>query len=204
MILLLTALSALIPFICCHRHYARCFSFSAFLSFSLSTMYSLVLASLVVRLAVALPHVGRQSSGPVISSNFQDPSVIKVGNTWYAYSGPNGNPNVNVQIATSSDFASWSVHGGVDVLPDPGPWAASPPHVWAPDVNQLVRPLLHQLPLFLMSLPGKWSVHPLLRRQLRQLPEPPLRRRRHFHKRHRPLHTHAEPRLLRRHLRRRH
>lgn len=97
-----------------------------------------LLQSLLLSSALALPQFRRSSDGPVISSNFQDPCVIQVGNTWYAYSGPNGNPDVNVQVATSSDFSNWSVQGGVDVLPDPGSWAASPPHVWAPDVNELV------------------------------------------------------------------
>ena len=83
-------------------------------------------------------------SGPVITSNFQDPCIIKVDDIWYAFSGPNrnpasGSPGSNIQFATSYDFSSWNVQDGLDSLPDPGSWAADPPHVWAPDVVQLVR-----------------------------------------------------------------
>ncbi|RMZ76414.1 hypothetical protein DV737_g4798, partial [Chaetothyriales sp. CBS 132003] len=86
----------------------------------------------------ALPsHKKRSSNGPVISVNFQDPSVIEADSTFYAYSGPNGNPSVNIQVATSPDFATWSVQSGVDLLPDAGSWAAATPHVWAPDVNSV-------------------------------------------------------------------
>jgi beta-xylosidase len=87
------------------------------------------------------PFRRQSSSEAVISSNFQDPCVIQVDDTWYAFSGPNGNPTSppsKVQVATSSDFSSWKVVGDLDALPDPGPWAASPPRVWAPDVAQLV------------------------------------------------------------------
>lgn len=86
----------------------------------------------------AMPHQKRSSTGPVISSNFQDPSVIDVDGTYYAYSGPNGNPPVHVQLATSSDFENWQLVPGYDVLPTVGSWAASTPRVWAPDVVQLV------------------------------------------------------------------
>lgn len=84
-------------------------------------------------------HQPRQAgTGPVISSNFQDPCIIQVGDTWYAFSGPNGNPGVNVQVATSTDFSAWDVLQGYDALPQLGSWAANPGHVWAPDANQLV------------------------------------------------------------------
>ena len=92
-------------------------------------------------LSLAAPHRRRQGSGPVIGSNFQDPSVIQLSDGSYmAYSGVNGNPaGSNVLIATSSDFASWTVRYGYDALPTLPSWAANPPHVWAPDVNQLVN-----------------------------------------------------------------
>ena len=107
-------------------------------------MISLVLVSIAIAglipLAWSLPLAllaPRSSNGPVISTNFQDPCVLNISNTYYAFSGPNGNPPLNVQLATSADFNSWTVRSGYDALPNPGPWAASPPHVWAPDVNFL-------------------------------------------------------------------
>lgn len=100
------------------------------------------LAGLVFVLAA--PQRKRQVSGPVIGSNFQDPSVLQLADgSWYAYAGVNGNPaGINVLVATSSDFSSWAVHSGWDALPTLPAWAASPPHVWAPDITQLVGSVL--------------------------------------------------------------
>ena len=91
-------------------------------------------------LALAAPQHKRQATGPVIGSNFQDPSVVQLGDgSWIAYAGVNGNPaGINVLVATSTDFSTWSINNGYDALPVMPSWAASPPHVWAPDVVQLV------------------------------------------------------------------
>ena len=108
-------------------------------------MKSIFLTSSVLLTGVpALPHQQRQSNGPVITSNFQDPSIIQVNDgTWYSYSGPNGNPaGINVQIATSPDFSFWQLVPNYEVLPSAGAWAADVPHVWAPDVNRLVSSFL--------------------------------------------------------------
>lgn len=89
--------------------------------------------------ALAAPILPRSANGPVVPTNFQDPSVLKVGNTYYGYAGPNGNNagiSSNVITATSNDFETWAVNDA-DALPNPGAWAASPPHVWAPDVVSL-------------------------------------------------------------------
>ena len=74
------------------------------------------------------------SNGPVITSNFPDPSLIQVGNTWYAFSTTSG--GLNVPIAKSTDFKTWTV-SNIDALPSLGAWAASG-NTWAPDVVQLV------------------------------------------------------------------
>lgn len=91
-------------------------------------------------LALAAPQHKRQVNGPVIGSNFQDPSVVQLADgSWMAYAGVNGNPaGVNILVASSTDFSTWTVHDGWDALPSLPSWAASPPHVWAPDVTQLV------------------------------------------------------------------
>jgi hypothetical protein len=100
------------------------------------------LACLALALALPQPHERRQGGGPVIGSNFQDPSVVqKADGTYVAYSGVNGNPaGINVLIASSSNFEGWTIHQGYDALPQLPSWAASPPHVWAPDVTMLVCP----------------------------------------------------------------
>lgn len=93
-----------------------------------------------LHLVLAIPRMPHQATGPVIGSNFQDPSVVQLDTGgWVAYAGVNGNPvNVHVSVATSSDFSSWTVRSGHDALPTLPSWAANPPRIWAPDVTQLV------------------------------------------------------------------
>ena len=75
------------------------------------------------------------SNGPVITANFPDPSFISVDGTYYAFATNNGAQNI--QVATSPDFATWTVTGD-DALPDLPSWTI-PGNVWAPDVVQVVR-----------------------------------------------------------------
>lgn len=98
-------------------------------------MWTVLLASLAAS-TLGLPILQRSTDGPVISTNFQDPAVLNVDGTFFAFSGPNGNPAINVNTASSTDFGTWSVSND-EALPDPGPWAAAVPHVWSPDVVQL-------------------------------------------------------------------
>lgn len=75
-----------------------------------------------------------------IAQNFPDPSVFKDGpaGAWWAYASTN-HAGINVQLATSSNFNSWSVLG-YDALPTAGAWAYQPkPNVWAPNVIKNVR-----------------------------------------------------------------
>lgn len=68
----------------------------------------------------------------VLDANFPDPSLLQDGNAWFAYGTNNG--HANVQIATSPDFAEWTLTGR-DALPHPGAWADhEKPSVWAPSV----------------------------------------------------------------------
>ena len=87
----------------------------------------------------------------VIAQDFADPSIIQVGNTWYGFATNNhktlgnaaavgSNSLINVQIATSNDFNTWTVTGQ-DALPTVGAWAGpntgvQGPAVWAPNVIQ--------------------------------------------------------------------
>ena len=75
------------------------------------------------------------SNGPVITANFPDPSFINVDGTYYAFATNNGAQNI--QIATSPDFATWTVTGN-DALPNLPSWTIAG-NVWAPDVVQVVR-----------------------------------------------------------------
>lgn len=73
------------------------------------------------------------ATNPVIYSNFPDPSIIQVGNTWYAFATNSG--GINIQLATSPDFQTWTVVSGYDALPALGSWATAGA-TWAPDVIQ--------------------------------------------------------------------
>lgn len=98
-------------------------------------MLILLLATLASA-AFALPITRRSLNAPVISTNFQDPAVLNVDGTYFAFAGPNGNPPVNVITATSTDFSIWAVNDN-EALPYAGPWTAAVPHLWAPDVVRL-------------------------------------------------------------------
>jgi hypothetical protein len=98
---------------------------------------------------LALPAHEWQANHPVIAQNFMDPSVIQLDDgTWVAYAAINFNPEpVHVLAAVSSDFTTWKVLHGYDVLPVLPGWASNNPSVWAVDVIQLVR---------------EWTTNPLL------------------------------------------
>jgi hypothetical protein len=117
-------------FVLCRRRWLLC----------AMMLFSTLIFLTCLALSLALPQQKRQGGGPVIGSNFQDPSVVqKSDGTYVAYSGVNGNPaGINVLIASSSNFEGWTIHQGYDALPQLPSWAASPPHVWAPDVTVLV------------------------------------------------------------------
>ncbi|KIW18805.1 hypothetical protein PV08_03094 [Exophiala spinifera] len=75
--------------------------------------------------------------GAAISTNFPDPGLAQAEDgIWYAFSTQN--ENINIQLASSTDFVHWTLHEGYDALPRLPAWARKPPyaHVWAPDVNQ--------------------------------------------------------------------
>lgn len=65
----------------------------------------------------------------VIGSDFADPALLQVGNQWWAFASNNhktiaavGGNLINVQVARSSDFNSWTLTGN-DALPTVGAWA---------------------------------------------------------------------------------
>ncbi|WP_240662647.1 family 43 glycosylhydrolase [Streptomyces sp. WAC 06738] len=69
---------------------------------------------------------------PVLDVNFPDPDIVRAGGTYHAYA-TNG-AGKNIQHATSTDLASWSLDAD-DVLPRLGDWAAPDQGlVWAPEV----------------------------------------------------------------------
>lgn len=74
--------------------------------------------------------------GPAVTTNFPDPCLAFENGTWYAFSTQS--QKINVQLASTPDFTSWTLHTGFDALPKLPAWARLPPDgaVWAPDVNQ--------------------------------------------------------------------
>jgi len=73
----------------------------------------------------------RTFTNPVLTGNFADPSVLKVGDTWYAYA--TGDLVVNLQVARSSDLVRWERLD--DALPELPEWSALQKGLtWAPEV----------------------------------------------------------------------
>lgn len=104
----------------------------------LSTSFTLLATAL---LSSAAPVDRRSTSGAVITTDFPDPSLISVNNQWFAFGTQSlyDYKNIHIQVASSSDFSSWSLHGGQDALPNLPGWVnQSNPLVWAPDVMHLV------------------------------------------------------------------
>jgi predicted GH43/DUF377 family glycosyl hydrolase len=69
---------------------------------------------------------------PVFPFDFADPSVLRVGNTFYAYS-TNGALG-NMQVLSSKDLLHWTIEG--DAMPLLPVWA-SPNGTWAPAVERI-------------------------------------------------------------------
>jgi hypothetical protein len=72
------------------------------------------------------------ASGPAYPFNFPDPSVLTVGNEYYAFA--TNSAAGSVQVIESSDLSHWTTLG--DALPHLAIWA-QPNNVWAPGVIQL-------------------------------------------------------------------
>ncbi|EKM56123.1 glycoside hydrolase family 43 protein [Phanerochaete carnosa HHB-10118-sp] len=107
-------------------------------------MFSALLSTflLLVPFACGTALQKRGITGPVITSNFPDPSFVKgTDGLWYAFSTNSG--GLHVPIATSSDFVTWTVTGQ-DALPTVGAWSTGG-DVWAPDVIQRVCRASHPL-----------------------------------------------------------
>jgi beta-xylosidase len=81
----------------------------------------------------------RDISGPVIKTDFPDPSIIQVGGTWYAFGTQSiyDYKNVKTQLATSTDFENWDLRENYDALRTLPSWVdQNDPRIWAPDVFQ--------------------------------------------------------------------
>ncbi|KAI9828000.1 MAG: hypothetical protein M1819_006843 [Sarea resinae] len=102
--------------------------------FNRTLFRTLLPLSFIYPFTLSAPTSKRSVNGPAINANFPDPSILQVGSTWYAF-GTNSN-GINVQIATSEDFKTWTVLKGQDALPKTGEWSNGY-NVWAPDVIQL-------------------------------------------------------------------
>lgn len=73
-------------------------------------------------------------TNPVFAENFADPTVIKVGNWYFAYATQSriDGKTQNIQCIKSKDLVNWQRVG--DALPQKPDWAEN--HFWAPHVIQ--------------------------------------------------------------------
>jgi beta-xylosidase len=80
------------------------------------------------------PAEGEVFQNPVIRRDFADPGIIRVGDTYYAYS--TNAASRNVPLATSTDLVNWEYQA--DAMPALPSWAQlGGSYVWAPEVIQI-------------------------------------------------------------------
>jgi beta-xylosidase len=102
----------------------------------MSFLLSLVpLATLLAKSISAAPLLEERADlYPVITSDFPDPSIIRVQDTWYAFASQSeyDQQDVKVQLAKSTDFNNWEVSVGHDALRKLPPWvrALDPVRFW--------------------------------------------------------------------------
>ncbi|QDS75065.1 hypothetical protein FKW77_006674 [Venturia effusa] len=104
-------------------------------------MISSYFASFLAAIAAVSAHPtngpGSGTAVPSIGSDFPDPSIIQVGDTWYSFATNSSGVNVGL-ASTQSVQGSWTRKAGYDALPTLPAWASkTKPDVWAPDVVQI-------------------------------------------------------------------
>lgn len=79
-------------------------------------------------------HFQPELKNPVLDKDFADPTVIKIGNTYYAYATQSRVNGLmwNIQVASSSDLQHWEIKA--NILPEKPVWARSTQDFWAPHV----------------------------------------------------------------------
>lgn len=121
-----------------------------------TTILSGLLASVSIVSALPAPvdplkatlnlNLKRSETGPVIPSNFPDPTVIEVGGKWFAFATRTKGSAIHVQAATSPNFNTWSLATNsdgsqYDALPTLGSWVDTSTtlssNVWAPSIVEL-------------------------------------------------------------------
>lgn len=109
------------------------------------TLLAAATLSCLAIISSAIP-LKRASNTPVISQDFPDPSLIKAGDTWYAFGTQGNGQHIQLAKSNANDFNTWGIIPGKDALPTLPAWVnGSDPAVWAPDVVQLVSKSLYHL-----------------------------------------------------------
>jgi beta-xylosidase len=98
-------------------------------------LFALVIMGLALfRMDMVAQSTEEMFQNPVIEANFPDPFILKVDDTYFAYS-TNSNSR-NVPVATSTDLVNWD--SGRDALPSLPSWAnLGGSYVWAPEVLRI-------------------------------------------------------------------
>ena len=101
----------------------------------------LLTTTALASLTIASPLMSRDFVGPVLPDNFPDPSIIQVGDTWYAFSTASLGVNIPIAKSNSGDFNTWSLvknddGSQKDALPKAGAWSTGI-NTWAPNVINL-------------------------------------------------------------------
>ena len=113
------------------------------ISLSLIVVFAFITPFAVVRSASKPPSESIEADiaeFAVVRSNFPDPCLLQVNNTWYAFA-TSTNPAIHIQVASAADITQWSLIEGYDAMPVLPEWALkkASPQVWAPQVVQKVN-----------------------------------------------------------------
>lgn len=112
-----------------------------------SSIAPILLGLLPLAFAAPVQTSGSTHPKQVISVDFADPELLQDNNQWWAFASNNhktiaavGGNLINVQVAHSSDFNTWTVTGS-DALPTVGAWADpnagnQGAAVWGPSVSK--------------------------------------------------------------------
>ncbi|MFD2163048.1 glycoside hydrolase family 43 protein [Paradesertivirga mongoliensis] len=91
-------------------------------------LFFIIAFAITVSISFSQTHL----NNPVLNANFPDPTIIRVGDKYFAYAtngGINGK-NYNIPVASSTDLQNWNIEG--DALPQKPSWATK--DFWAPHV----------------------------------------------------------------------
>lgn len=87
-----------------------------------------------------IKHNLHEPSLPSLTTDFPDPTILRTGNTWWAYATNSNGSNIQIATTTKEGFdGKWTRQVGYDVLPKLPEWVfQNRSDIWAPSVVEIV------------------------------------------------------------------